>query len=160
MYFTPLADVTSMPKHFGKTIKVYHYVPLLDDRNVNDQGLDASGATIANGNLYGSSRDIGTITSRMPLLAKSQRQIEQELRDSQTAEHLALVRCRVYNLNPAKADLPGEIISVANRFIGTVRKFIPFGEATENGYHIPRVLVEDLKSRQFQPTVNSEARRV
>lgn len=70
------------------------------------------------------------------------------------------LRCRVYNLNPAKADLPGEIISVSNRFIGTVRKFIPFGEATENGYHIPRVLVQDLKSRQFQPTVNSEARRV
>jgi len=47
MYFTPLADVTSMPKHYGKEIKVYHYIPLLDDRNVNDQGIDASGVTIA-----------------------------------------------------------------------------------------------------------------
>ena len=46
MYFMPLADVTAMPKHYGKTIKVYHYIPLLDDRNVNDQGIDASGATI------------------------------------------------------------------------------------------------------------------
>ena len=46
MYFMPLADVTSMPKHFGKRIKVYHYIPLLDDRNVNDQGIDAAGATI------------------------------------------------------------------------------------------------------------------
>lgn len=71
MYFTPLADVTSMPKHFGKQIKVYHYIPLLDDRNVNDQGLNASGATIANGNLYGSSRDIGLITSRLPLLTEN-----------------------------------------------------------------------------------------
>ena len=71
MYFTPLADVTSMPKHFGKTIKVYQYIPLLDDRNVNDQGLNAAGAVIANGNLYGSSRDIGTITARLPLLTEN-----------------------------------------------------------------------------------------
>lgn len=71
MYFTPLADVLSMPKHFGKQIKVYHYVPLLDARNINDQGLDAAGATTAWGHLYGSSKDIGTITSRMPTLTET-----------------------------------------------------------------------------------------
>lgn len=60
-----------MPKNFGKEIKVYHYIPLLDDRNVNDQGLDANGAAYANGNLYGSSRDIGTITGRLPLLTEN-----------------------------------------------------------------------------------------
>jgi N4-gp56 family major capsid protein len=70
-FFTPLASVTSMPKNFGKTIKVFCYVPLLDDRNVNNQGLDASGATLANGNLYGSSRDVGTINSRLPTLTES-----------------------------------------------------------------------------------------
>lgn len=48
MYFGQLADTTNMPKHFGKTIKVFHYIPLLDDRNINDQGIDATGATIAN----------------------------------------------------------------------------------------------------------------
>jgi N4-gp56 family major capsid protein len=71
MYFTPLADVMSMPKHYGKTIKVFQYIPLLDDRNVNDQGLDAAGSVSANGNLYGSSRDVGTITSRMPTLSET-----------------------------------------------------------------------------------------
>lgn len=71
MYFMPLADTMSMPKHYGKTIKVYHYVPLLDDRNVNDQGIDATGATIANGNLYGSSKDVGTITSKLPALSET-----------------------------------------------------------------------------------------
>ena len=69
-YFTQLADVKNMPKHFGKTLKVFEYVPLLDDRNVNDQGIDAAGATIANGNLYGSSKDIGTITSKLPMLGE------------------------------------------------------------------------------------------
>ena len=43
-YFGQLADVTSMPKNMGKTIKRYHYLPLLDDANVNDQGIDAAGA--------------------------------------------------------------------------------------------------------------------
>lgn len=70
-YFSPLADVTSMPKHFGKKIKKYHYIPLLDDENVNDQGIDATGATIANGNLYGSSKDIGTIPGKFPVLSET-----------------------------------------------------------------------------------------
>ena len=70
-YFMPLANVTNMPKHFGKTIKVYEYVPLLDDRNINDQGIDANGATIVDGNLYGSSKDIGTITSKLPTLTEN-----------------------------------------------------------------------------------------
>ena len=69
-YFSPLASVINMPKNYGKTIKVYEYVPLLDDRNINDQGIDAAGATIANGNLYGSSKDIGTITSKLPTLTE------------------------------------------------------------------------------------------
>lgn len=70
-YFMPLARVEDIPKHYGKTIKVYQYVPILDDRNVNDQGLDAAGATYAKGNLYGSSRDIGTINGKMPLLGEN-----------------------------------------------------------------------------------------
>lgn len=70
-FFTQLADVKNMPKHFGKTMKIFEYIPLLDDRNVNDQGLNAAGATIVNGNLYGSSKDIGVITSKLPLLTEN-----------------------------------------------------------------------------------------
>lgn len=70
-YFMPLATVTNMPKHYGKTIKVYEYVPLLDRRNVNDQGIDANGVTIVDGNLYGSSKDIGTIEGKLPLLTEN-----------------------------------------------------------------------------------------
>lgn len=47
-YFTQLADVTSMPKNMGKSIKRYHYIPLLDDANINDQGIDAAGVVISN----------------------------------------------------------------------------------------------------------------
>lgn len=71
MYFMPLADVLSMPKHFGKAIKVYHYIPLLDDRNVNDQGIDANGVATVDGNLYGSSKDVGTIAGKLPLVGET-----------------------------------------------------------------------------------------
>lgn len=70
-FFGQLADVRSMPKHYGKTIKQYVYIPLLDDENINDQGIDATGAVIANGNLYGSSKDIGTIPGKMPVLSET-----------------------------------------------------------------------------------------
>lgn len=70
-FFMPLANVTNMPKNYGKTIRVYEYVPLLDDRNINDQGIDANGVTIANGNLYGSSKDVGTITNKLPTLTEN-----------------------------------------------------------------------------------------
>ena len=70
-YFSQLADTVSMPKNFGKRIKRYHYLPLLDDRNVNDQGINAAGAVIANGNLYGSSKDIGTVQGKLPALSET-----------------------------------------------------------------------------------------
>jgi N4-gp56 family major capsid protein len=70
-YFSQLADVVSMPKNMGKKIKRYHYLPLLDDGNINDQGIDAAGVTSAGGNLYGSSKDIGTITGKLPVLSES-----------------------------------------------------------------------------------------
>ena len=107
-YFMPLADVITMPKNMGKKIKQYHYLPLLDDRNINDQGIDANGVTLVvgqwsawnaagtlvgsayasqalaltaaaaggtvaanGGNLYGSSKDIGAITKKLPLLTEN-----------------------------------------------------------------------------------------
>lgn len=48
-YFSQLADVTAMPKNMGKKITQFLYLPLLDDRNLNDQGIDAAGVTIDSG---------------------------------------------------------------------------------------------------------------
>ena len=70
-YFMPLASTVNMPKNYGDTIKRLVYVPLLDDRNVNSQGINAAGVTIVNGNLYGSSKDIGTITAMLPVLGEN-----------------------------------------------------------------------------------------
>lgn len=81
--------------------------------------------------------------------AKSVAEQRQEFRDIQMRDMMALVRVRISCLNPAKAALQGEIVTVGNRYVGTVRKFIPFGEATDNGYHVPRILLDELKSRRF-----------
>ena len=70
-YFTQLASTTDMPKHYGKRIKRYIYVPLLDEHNKNDQGIDAAGLVIKDGNLYGSSRDVGKIAGKMPVISET-----------------------------------------------------------------------------------------
>lgn len=71
MYFSPMADTITMPKNHGKKITRYHLIPTLSDENINDQGIDAMGAVIANGNLYGSSKDIGFIPDKLPLLSEN-----------------------------------------------------------------------------------------
>lgn len=45
MYFGQFSDTLQMPKHMGKEVRQYQYIPLLDDANINDQGIDATGAT-------------------------------------------------------------------------------------------------------------------
>lgn len=70
-------------------------------------------------------------------------------RQQMMAEQLRLVRVRITNMDPKKKDLHGEILTVANRMIGTVRKFVPFGAATENGYHIPFCIYNMMKEREF-----------
>jgi N4-gp56 family major capsid protein len=45
-FFGQMSTVESMPKHMGKSIKRYHYLPMLDDANINDQGIDAAGLTV------------------------------------------------------------------------------------------------------------------
>jgi N4-gp56 family major capsid protein len=42
-FFGQMSDTTNLPKNMGKSLKRYHYVPLLDDANINDQGIDAAG---------------------------------------------------------------------------------------------------------------------
>lgn len=98
--------------------------------------------------------DFGTSTKESPAEIDD----EQAMRQKIQSEQMALVRCRIYNLNPSKTDVPGEFITVANRYLGTVRKYIPFGESTQEGYHIPKVLFDDLRGRQFQQITTKKIR--
>lgn len=64
-------------------------------------------------------------------------------------EEMKLVRLRITNMDPKKKDLTGEIFTVANKVVGTVKKFIPYGAATDNGYHVPNIIYRQLKEREF-----------
>jgi hypothetical protein len=41
------------------------------------------------------------------------------------------------------------LVRIRIKFIGTVRRFVPFGEATEDGWHVEHVLYEQLRDRRF-----------
>ena len=62
---------------------------------------------------------------------------------------LKLIRCQIVNLNPNKKAWEGEIITVWNNYTGTVRKFVPFGEKTVEGYHVPQIIYNVLKERKY-----------
>ena len=71
------------------------------------------------------------------------------LRKLMYAKQMRQVRVRITNMDPKKKDLPGEIWTVANEYLGTVRKFVPYGEQTDDGYHIPYCLYRLLDSKRF-----------
>lgn len=85
---------------------------------------------------------VPTAPAAVPTKKKSLRQL---LID----ENMRLVRLRITNLDPKKKDIPGEVFTVANEYLGTVSKFVPFGEHTEGGYHVPYVIYKMMKNRKF-----------
>jgi hypothetical protein len=75
---------------------------------------------------------------------------ELTLREILVKDQMKLVRLRIQNLDPKKKDLPGEVLCVATEFLGTVKKYIPYGEASDEGYHVPYCIYTELESRRFQ----------
>jgi len=69
--------------------------------------------------------------------------------DQLTKEATKLVRVRITNMNPLKKNWPGEVISVGNRVVGQIKKFIPFKDADE-GYHVPQIILTAMQDRMFQ----------
>ncbi len=66
----------------------------------------------------------------------------------QRDELLALVRIRLTCMNPSKREWDGEIITVGNTLVGTVRKYIPFN--APDGWHVPKIMYQALVDRQCQ----------
>lgn len=63
-----------------------------------------------------------------------------------------LIRIRYTNMNPLKKDVPGEFFTVANGIIGTIKKYVPYGAASENGWHVPNVIYKMMKRKTFTVT--------
>ena len=69
--FAKLGTQRNLAPNNGKFLKQYVWIPLLDDRNINDQGIDATGVHYEGGNMYGSSKDISTITGKLPVIGEN-----------------------------------------------------------------------------------------
>ena len=85
--------------------------------------------------------------SQEELVAKAQ------TREELYREATKLIRLRITNMNPMKKDMPGEFFTVANGLIGTVKKFVPYGAASEEGWHVPNVIYKMMKRRTFTVSV-------
>lgn len=91
--------------------------------------------------------EIAAITTAPKKLDAKQNAVA--LRKLMYAKQMRQVRVRITNMDPKKKDLPGEIWTVANEYLGTVRKFVPYGEQTDDGFHIPYCLYRLLDSKRF-----------
>ena len=91
--------------------------------------------------------EIAAITSAPKKLDAKQNALA--LRKLMQREQMKLVRVRITNMDPKKKELPGEIWTVSNEYLGNVRKMIPYGEQTDDGFHIPYCLFRQLQSKRF-----------
>ena len=91
--------------------------------------------------------EIAAITSAPQKLDAKQNALA--LRKLMQREQMKLVRVRITNMDPKKKDLPGEIWTVSNEYLGNVRKMIPYGEQTDEGFHIPYCLFRLLQNKRF-----------
>lgn len=90
--------------------------------------------------------DVAKDEEQEPVTKKEKvKSLRQHLKETQ----MKLVRLRITNMDPKKADLPGEILTVANEYLGTVRVFVPFGEATDDGWHVPYCIYKMMEKRKF-----------
>ena len=71
----------------------------------------------------------------------------------QRMEAMKLMRVVVSCMNPAKQAWEGEIFTVGNDIVGTVKKFVPFN--VDIGYHIPHIIYEQLMERICQIFVST-----
>ena len=91
--------------------------------------------------------EIAAITSAPKKLDAKQNALA--LRKMMQRDQMKLVRVRITNMDPKKKDLPGEIWTVSNEYLGNVRKMIPYGEQSDDGFHIPYCLFRLLQSKRF-----------
>ena len=71
-----------------------------------------------------------------------------EVRRKHILDATRLVRIRVACMNPNKKELEGQIITVGNSVVGTLKKYVPFH--IEDGWHVPHMIYETLRDAECQ----------
>jgi len=69
------------------------------------------------------------------------------IREKVYKEKMKLVRIRITCMNPNKKGVNAEYFTVGNKYIGTVRKLVPF--ENENGWHVPYCIYEMIRDKKF-----------
>ena len=83
-----------------------------------------------------------------PSLDTREEETEQQMKRRIKNECLRLVRVRIVCMNPAKKEWQGEIFSVGNAVIGTVKNYVPF--TAEDGWHVPAIILQMMEERMCQ----------
>lgn len=71
-----------------------------------------------------------------------------ELRARKKREATKLIRCKIACLDPSKREWNGEIITVSNSLVGTIRKYVPYN--SDAPYHIEQILLNALREKRMQ----------
>ena len=90
-----------------------------------------------------------------PLSPAAEETRAQQVRRLRT-EALALVRIRVTCMNPSKKDIEGEIFTVGNSILGTVRKYVPFN--SDEPWHVPQIIYDMMRTRKCQVFVKERSK--
>lgn len=73
----------------------------------------------------------------------------EERRQRLRKDALKLVRVRITCMNPLKKEFKGEVFTVSNSVIGTYRKFVPYNTESDEGWLIPKIMLNMLRERKF-----------
>ena len=68
----------------------------------------------------------------------------------------ALIRVNITCMNPAKREWPGEIFTVGNAAVGTIKKYVPFN--TSDGWHVPAMMLTQIRERMCQIFVTDKTK--
>lgn len=82
--------------------------------------------------------------SESPELSK-----EEKLRKAAYDEAHRLVRCVITCHNPNKLHMREELFIVSGEYFGTIKRIVPLGSRTQNGWHIENAIYKHIKDKQF-----------
>ncbi len=89
--------------------------------------------------------------AREPVATKTVEKLNKmDARKDHIAEATKLVRVRVVNMNPTRRESKGEYITVSNKMVGTIKRFVPFDVV----WHVEEFIYKTLKNRKFRKSVD------
>lgn len=97
--------------------------------------------------LAGNDPDADTADSEAPV-QEPVGESPQEKRMRLNREARVLRRIRITCMNPNKKSMTGEIFTVSNAVVGTIKRFVPFD--AEDGWHVEEMILKMIKARKFQ----------